>query len=608
MEFTPENKKRFDEILKRYPARRSALLPALYLAQEQAGHLSTEAMEHVAKLLDLSVAQVHDTASFYTMFRFQPEGKTLLEFCTTLSCSLGGAEELLGSTCRKLGIREGGTTADGRFTVKRVECLAACGGAPALQVNGAWVEKATEADVDRILDGESLYRPFVWPKSPGEHILFRNVWKENSQALETYRSGGGYSKLEKHLRTSPDEIIETVKRSNLRGRGGAGFPTGLKWSFLPKDSPKPRYLCVNADESEPGTYKDRVIIEKDPHQLIEATVVSAHAIRSKLAFIYIRGEFHEGFRTLDKALKEAYAAGYVGKNVLGTGVDVDIVIHRGAGSYECGEETALIESLEGKRGQPRLKPPFPANVGVYGCPTIVNNVETLVCVPLILERGAEWFASYGTEKNGGPKLYSISGHVKRPGSYEAPMGRVTLRQLIFDEGYAQGIRDGRKLKAVVPGGSSTPLLTADEIDVAMDFDSVAKAGSMLGSAGTIVMDDSTCMVWLAQNLIYFYKHESCGKCSPCREGTGWMLRLLDRIEAGQGTERDLQVLWNVTDAIAGKTLCPFGDAAVAPPQSSLKKFREEYEYHVREKRCWRAVARTFAEARVLSGQALGTGR
>jgi NADH-quinone oxidoreductase subunit F len=597
MEFTPENKRKFDEILERYPVKRSALLPALFLAQEQFGYLSQEAMEYLARLLDLTPAQVHDTASYYAMYRFQPEGRTLLEFCTTLSCSLGGAEGLLQSTCRKLGISEGGTSADGKFTVKRVECLAACGGAPAVQVDGAWLEGATEADIDRVLAGETVRRPFVWPKSPGEHILFRNVWKKNSQALATYQAGGGYANLKKFLSMKPEDIIETVKRSNLRGRGGAGFPTGLKWSLLPKENPKPRYLCVNADESEPGTYKDRVIIEQDPHQLIEGTVVSCHAIRSRTAYIYIRGEFHEGARNLETALQEARAAGYVGRNILGTGVDVEVHVHRGAGAYECGEETALLESLEGKRGQPRMKPPFPANVGLYGCPTIVNNVETLICVPLILERGAEWFAGYGVEKNGGPKLYSISGHVKRPGSYEAPMGRITLRELIYGDGYAQGIREGRKLKAVVPGGSSTPVLTADEIDIGMDFESVAKAGSMLGSAGTIVMDDSTCMVWAARNLTYFYKHESCGKCSPCREGTGWLLRLLTQIEEGQGADKDLDTLWRVTDAIAGKTLCPFGDAAVAPPQSNLKKFREEFEYHVREKQCWRAVAGTFEEAR-----------
>jgi len=360
---------------------------------------------------------------------------------------------------------------------------------------------------------------------------------------------------------------------------------------------------VNADEGEPGTFKDRLILEKDPHRLIESCVVSAYAINCTNAYIYIRGEFTEGVRVLGKAIDEAYAAGYVGKNILGTGVDVELTLHSGAGSYECGEETALIESLEGKRGQPRLKPPFPAVSGLYNCPTVVNNVETLVCVPLILEKGAEWFAAAGSEKNGGPKLYCVSGHVKRPGVYEAPMGRITLRQLIYDEGYGGGLPEGRELRCVVPGGSSTPVLTADEIDVNMDFDRVAKAGSMLGSAGTIVMDDSTCMVWMAQRLAYFYRHESCGKCSPCREGTGWLLRLLDKIEEGQGTERDLEILWNVCDSIAGKTLCAFGDAAATPPQSTLKKFKDEYEYHVREKRCWRKVARTFAEARAAAAAA-----
>jgi NADH-quinone oxidoreductase subunit F len=604
MELTPENKKKFDALVARYPVKRSALLPTLRLAQEQEGWISREAIEHVARLLDLTPAQVHDTASFYTMFRLKPAGRTTIEICTTLSCALGGSEELLHHTCRKLGIKPGGTSEDGQFTVREVECLAACGGAPAVQVNGEWLEHATQADLDRVLAGETVRRTFEWPKSPGEHVLFQNVWKENSTSLEVYRQGGGYAKLGEWLRMAPEAIIEEVKKSNLRGRGGAGFPTGMKWSFLPKDSPKPRYLCVNADESEPGTYKDRVIIERDPHQLIEGTVVSAHAIRCQTAYIYIRGEFHEGARTLEKALDEARAAGLVGKNILGTGIDVDVWVHRGAGSYECGEETALIESLEGKRGQPRIKPPFPAVVGLYGSPTIVNNVETLVNVPLILTRGADWFSSHGTEKNGGPKLYSISGHVARPGSYEAGMGRITLRELIYGEGYAQGIRGGRKLKAVVPGGSSTPVLKADEIDVAMNFDAVAKAGSMLGSAGTIVMDDSTCMVWMAKNLMYFYKHESCGKCSPCREGTGWMLRLLTRIENGEARESDLDLLWKVTDSISGKTVCPFGDAAIAPPQSTLAKFREEFLYHVREKRCWKTVAPTFEEALALKKPAV----
>jgi NADH-quinone oxidoreductase subunit F len=602
MEFTPENKRKFEECLARYPVQRSALLPTLHLIQDQEGYLSSEGIQYAAALLDLTPAQVHDTATYYTMYRLRPEGRHRLEVCTNLSCALAGADDLIAAACRKLGVSEGGTSADGQWTVQRMECLAACGGATAVQVDGEWVEGTRLEDLDAILSGKIKYRPFEWPASSGQPILLRNVAKPDSASLETYRAGGGYANLQKHLSLSPDEIIEKVKASTLRGRGGAGFPTGLKWSFLPKDNPKPRYLCVNADESEPGTFKDRLLIERDPHQLVESCVVSSHAIRSKSCYIYIRGEFHEGIRTLRKAVADAYAAGYVGKNILGTGVDVDVVVHGGAGAYECGEETALLESLEGKRGQPRLKPPFPATHGLYGCPTIVNNVETIVCVPLILERGPEWFAGLGTEKNGGPKLYCVSGHVQRPGTYEAHMGRITLRDLIYSPRYGGGIRGGRALRAVVPGGSSTPVLTASELDVAMDFDSIAKAGSMLGSAGTIVMDDTTCMVWMAQKLTYFYKHESCGKCSPCREGTGWMLRLLGKIEEGQASETDLETLWNVCDSIGGKTLCPFGDAAIAPPQSTLKKFREEYEYHVREKGCWRRVARTFEEARALAGR------
>jgi NADH-quinone oxidoreductase subunit F len=601
MQLTPENEARLDEILKCYAVKRSALLPALRLVERQQGWIDREAIEYLAGRLALTAAQVHDTASFYSMVRLQPEGKRLIEICTTLSCALGGGEELLEHTCKRLGVPPGGTSADGEFTVRGVECLAACGGAPAVQVDGAWLEHATAADIDRVIAGETVRRSFEWPKSPGDPILLQNVWKEGSTSLAVYRQGGGYSRLGEWLRRPPETIVEEVKKSNLRGRGGAGFPTGVKWGFLPKDDSKPRYLCVNADESEPGTYKDRVIIERDPHRLIEAIVVSCHAIRARTAYVYIRGEFHEGAQILEAALAEARQAGLVGADILGSGVSVEIHVHRGAGSYECGEETALLNSLEGQRGQPRIRPPFPAVVGLYGCPTIINNVETLVSVPLILDRGAAWFASYGTERNGGPKLYSVSGQVKRPGSYEAAMGKLTLRELIFDEGYGQGIRDGRRLKAVIPGGSSTPVLTAAEIDVAMSFDSLAQAGSMLGSAGTIVMDDSTCMVWAARNLMHFYQHESCGKCTPCREGTGWMLRLLTRIEAGEAEEKDLDLLWKVTDSISGKTVCPFGDAAIAAPQSTLTKFRQEYLYHVREKRCWKTVAPTFEEAQSRSG-------
>jgi NADH-quinone oxidoreductase subunit F len=388
----------------------------------------------------------------------------------------------------------------------------------------------------------------------------------------------------------PNDVIEMVKASGLRGRGGAGFPTGLKWQFVLKDTPLPKYIACNADESEPGTFKDHLLMERNPHLLFEGCLIGCWAIGAKVAYIYIRGEFYHVQRVLEAELAKAYANGYVGKNILGSGFDCDIVIHRGAGAYEAGEETALIESLEGKRAQPRIKPPFPAVAGLYNCPTAVNNVETLCNLPAILLNGAEWFASLGPEKNGGPKLFCVSGHVKRPGVYEAPM-TITLRELI--ESRAGGVREGRKLKAVIPGGSSVPILLPDQLDTPASFDAVQKAGSLLGSAGIIVLDDTTCMVWLAENLLHFYRHESCGKCTPCREGTDWLHKILRKIERGEGQMRDLDLMTSISNNVAGKTLCAFGDAAVTPVLTTLKHFRQEYEAHIREGRCtlpadWRA--------------------
>ena len=425
-----------------------------------------------------------------------------------------------------------------------------------------------------------------------EPVITQHVREPHSFTLDFYVKHGGYEGLRKALTHTPDEIIEMVKASGLRGRGGAGFPTGMKWQFVDKKSPKPKYIVCNADESEPGTFKDHVIMERNPHLLIEGCAIGCHAIGAKTAYIYIRGEFFHVAEVLERAIAEAKAAGYLGRNIFGTGFDCEVHVHRGAGAYEAGEETALLESLEGKRAQPRNKPPFPAVAGLYGCPTAVNNVETLANVPLIVTRGPEWFAGLGPEKNGGPKLYCISGHVKRPGVYEASM-HVTLKELIYGEQYAGGMRDGRTLKAVIPGGSSVPVLLPDQLDVAASFDGVAAAGSMLGSAGLIVLDDTTCMVWLAENLLHFYKHESCGKCTPCREGTDWMFKLLHKIEKGEGQPRDLELLNSVASNVSGKTLCAFGDAAATPVLTTIKNFRHEFEAHIRDGRCtlpaeWRA--------------------
>jgi NADH-quinone oxidoreductase subunit F len=421
-------------------------------------------------------------------------------------------------------------------------------------------------------------------------ILIPHVREPHSYTLEFYQRHEGYEALRKALTMTPDALIEEVKKSGLRGRGGAGFPTGMKWQFVDKKSPKPRYICCNADESEPGTFKDHLLMERNPHLLIEGCAIGCYAIGSRVAYIYIRGEFLHVQHILEAAIADAYAAGYLGKNIFGSGFDCDVYMHRGAGAYEAGEETALIESLEGKRAQPRLKPPFPATAGLYGCPTAVNNVETLCNVPLIVSRGAEWFAGLGPEKNGGPKLFCVSGHVARPGVFEASM-HTTVRQLIYD--HAGGIANGRQLKAVIPGGSSVPVLRPDQIDVPASFDGLMKAGTMLGSAGMIVMDDTTCMVWMAENLLHFYRHESCGKCTPCREGCAWLLNMLRKIERGEGRMHDIELLLSVADNIAGKTLCAFGDAAATPVLATIKQFRDEFEAHVREGRCtcpsdWRA--------------------
>jgi NADH-quinone oxidoreductase subunit F len=405
----------------------------------------------------------------------------------------------------------------------------------------------------------------------------------NLQQIGTYESLGGYAGLAKTLREyKPDEVIEIVKKSGLRGRGGAGFPTGMKWGFVPKQSGKPVYLCINADESEPGTFKDRLIIEKDPHQLLEGTIISAYAIGCHLAFIYIRGEFVYGSKVLNQAAVEAYEKGYLGKNILGSGFDLDLIVHRGAGAYICGEETALLESLEGKRGHPRLKPPFPAVVGIYGSPTVINNVETIANVSHIINNGAEWYAAIGVERNAGTRLFGVSGHVKRRGVYELPMG-TPLRELIYE--HCGGMQNGRKLKAIVPGGSSVQVLTADQVDVPLDFDSVAKAGSMLGSAGVIVMDDSTCMVKAALRISKFYAEESCGQCTQCREGTEWMHRILTRLENGQGKRGDLELMLDICANMKGSTICPLSDAAAMPIESYIQKFYDEFAAHIQEQRC-----------------------
>lgn len=415
-----------------------------------------------------------------------------------------------------------------------------------------------------------------------EPVLTKNMHLDEPVPISRYMDGKGYEALKKALGMEATAVIDEVEKANLRGRGGAGFPAGRKWKFIPKDGKNPVYLACNADESEPGTFKDRAIIEHDPHMIIEGIAIASYAIDCHRAFIYIRGEYTYGAKCLDKALDQAYEAGVLGRNILGSGFNLELTIMRGAGAYICGDETALMESIEGKRGNPRMKPPFPAQIGLFGGPTVINNVETLSCVPHVITRGAEWFNSIGPESSPGPKLFSVSGHVKKPGVKELPMG-VPLKELIYD--HCGGILDDKPIKAVIPGGSSVPVLTADEIDINMDFDSVAKAGSMLGSGGTIVMNDSVCMVDALWNLLRFYAHESCGQCTPCREGCHWMEKIVGRIETGKGRPEDLDLILDIADNISFKTVCPLGDAACGPAISFVNKFREEFEEHIKLEKC-----------------------
>ena len=414
-------------------------------------------------------------------------------------------------------------------------------------------------------------------------LLTRNFGNPESWTLAAYEKAGGYQVMKKAFGMDPEAIIELVKQSGLRGRGGAGFPTGMKWGFVPKQSEKPKYLCVNADESEPGTFKDRYLLEKDPHALVEGIIISCWAVGIRHAYIYIRGEFGLPYYRIEGAVKEAYEKGYLGKGINGKGFDLDVTVHRGAGAYICGEETGLIESLEGKKGQPRLKPPFPALVGVFGCPTVVNNVETIQAVTWILEHGPEAYRKYGTEKSPGTKLFSVSGHVNRPGVYEVPLG-LPCKTLVYD--LCDGIRDGKRQKANIVGGSSVPVLTGEEADQAnLDYESLVQAGTMLGSGGMIVMDEDTCMVWALALLLKFYAHESCGQCSPCREGTGWIRNLVFRLEAGEGRREDLDKLLSICNNMMGTTICVLSDAAAMPTESFIRKFRAEFEAHALAGRC-----------------------
>jgi NADH-quinone oxidoreductase subunit F len=618
---------KIDEAISHYPvSKRSASLPLLHLWQEHFGHVSNDSITWIAQKLDLQPINILELVTFYPMFRREPAGRTHIRVCRTLSCSMAGSYQLRDEIAKAAGIdikqwqtdfygnphgdaekshspekltghavhnsghgNPVAVSADGQYSIEFVECLASCGSAPVVMVNDCFKENVKIAEAASLL---SLQRsdatlPKVKTPHPREkRVVFANIDREGwTNDIECYLKAGGYAELRKALGMKPEEIVNEVKASGLRGRGGAGFPTGVKWGFIKHGGPKPTYLICNADESEPGTFKDRYIIHQDPHQLLEGMIISCFAVGAKLAYLYIRGEFPEGAQILERALAEARSRGFLGKNILSSGFDCEIYVHRGAGAYICGEETGLIESLEGKRAYPRIKPPyFPAVLGLYQCPTIVNNVETLCDVKHILRMGGAEYAKIGRPNNTGTRILCVSGDVQKPGYYEVEVGSLTMGELIHE--VCGGLKPGRSLKAVIPGGSSAKVLRAGEKfklkdreitleEIPMDFDTLAACGSMAGSGGVIVMDDSRDMVETLNNINEFYAHESCGQCTPCREGSMWMKKITDRLVTGDASPEDIKTLESVAYQIDGRTICAFGEASSWPVEAIVAKFRDE---------------------------------
>src|SRR6202051_425536 len=597
MNLPPQLESRFQTLQNRYPVTRSALIPMLLYAQDQFGYVSDDMIGEIPRRLPLNTLQVTETMAYYSMLRRHRAGKFHVQVCTNVSCMLRGGNNLYEFVQKKLEIGHKETTADGVFSLEEVECIGACTGAPAMQVNYDFYENLTIERTTQIFESlEAGRKPepsvpitgSVQQRHPAEvPVSSRLFGVADSHKLAVYVANDGYKGMERALKElTAEQVVDEVKKSNLRGRGGAGFPTAMKGCFVPKESAKPKYVLCNADESEPRTCNDRPLREMMPHQLIEGIVIAGRAVGSHQGYVYIRGEYRYVLDIMDTAIADAYKAGYLGKNILGSGFDFDLVTHTGAGAYECGEESALMESLEGKRGNPRIKPPFPAVVGLYGCPTIINNVETLSAIPSIILEGGEAYANRGTPKNGGTRLLCVSGSVNKPGIYEIPLG---MNMKKFIEEMAGGMRGGKKLKAVIPGGSSCPVFKADEIDIAMDYDTVAKAGSMLGSGGMVVIDEDTCMVDLARRIMHFYAHESCGWCIPCREGTSWLKKMLDRFHAGLGRPEDIDLIAELSKNMLGRTFCPLGDAAALPTISIVQKWRNEFEDHLQGKCAYKAA-------------------
>jgi NADH-quinone oxidoreductase subunit F len=574
-----------EDAMTRYPDRHSAAIPALHAAKKFHGWCSPEAIDQVAAVMQLTPAYLTSVATFYDMLETHPKPPRDIYVCTNISCSLRGADSVYEALL---------AAADpSKVSVRSFECLGACDIAPMASVDGEYIGPLEPADTHEILEDIAADRPVLAEKQlrrlrcadpiahgdvPGRHkpLLFDRIDEPGLNRLEVYERRGGYQALRKALAMSPEDVLSQITESGIRGRGGAGFQMGRKASFLPHGE-MVKYLVCNADESEPGTFKDREIMQKSPHTLIEGIIIAAWAAEIDRAFIYIRGEYSYQADILDAAIAEAYEKGYLGERILGSEHTLSLVLHRGAGAYICGEETGLLDSLEGKRGNPRLKPPFPAIEGLYDGPTLINNVETLATVPYIIGMGGSEYARIGTETSTGTKLVSVSGDVRRPGNYEIELG-IPARELIC--GLAGGPFEGREVKFWFPGGSSAPVLTKDDLDLPYDFDSMAKAGSMLGSGAIIVIDDSHSVLDVAMKVAKFYAHESCGKCVPCREGTNWTVKMLQRIESGEATPMDLDIMASVQEQIIGNCLCVLGDAMAMPIGSMIEKFRPELEAEI----------------------------
>ena len=635
-------RERAEELVALYPQPRSALIPLCHLAQEQDGWLRPEAMEEIAELCGVTAAEVRGTATFYDMLHTEPVGTYVVSVCTNIACMLGGALELLEHAEASLGVRAGGTTADGVFTLEEAECLADCDRTPCVQVNHRYVGAPDPRDLRRPGRRPALRRagrdraPARHPgagapqrrpggrpvrhrgrasarrprrrrhapprraagrRPDGDHRRPQDHHRRASATTTPTRSSATWppaatSGLRKALTMTPEAVAAEVDAASLLGRGGAGFPAGRKWSMLRKDPVT--YLVINGDECEPATFKDHLLIERDPHQLLEGVLISAYALQVSQAFIYLRGEFALGLERLQTALNEAYAHGAVGADIFGSGFSLDVVVHPGAGAYICGEETALLESLEGKRGFPRIKPPyFPAAIGLYGEPTVVNNVETMANIPWIVTNGGAAFAALGAGRSTGTRLFALAGHVRKPGNYELEMVKTTFRDLIYAPVLGGGIRGSNTLKAFIPGGVSAPWFGPDQVDLPLGQDEVGDAGSMLGSGSVVVMDSATCMVRAAWRITKFFSRESCGQCTPCREGSGWLERIMYRIENGAGREEDLDLLMDLCDNISPgvawppqqTTICVLGPSIPSSIASGIRMFRDEFLVHVKEGGC-----------------------